>query len=442
MIHRFAHFELDAASHTLRARGELVELPPKAVELLALLVQRRGSVVTKSELMDALWPEGFVEEANLTQQVYLLRRAFRECGAGDPIETAPRRGYCFKAPIDSPRRREPLVRYLVAAAAAIVLVIAASSGGQRAVSAPLRGEALQAYTLGRYFFDLRSMNAMQRSIPYFRTAITLAPHNALGYAALADAYTELADFAHPCAQCPAWQRDAEHAARQAIATDPSSAEAHVAYGMIRRVFYNDDARAAREFRTALRIDPGNALANHWYGNMLIANGSAAEGIRRLRLAAAEEPISTTTYAWLARGYYYERRYDQAIRYARQALALEPTRLETIVLLGLAEEARGDLHSALHQFALAGRMGATRADTQALIAGVQAVMGRRQQSLASLHRIARQRNLDIYAQRDVAIALEIAGDKRGSQAALARIRYSSPLDRQLIAQDPHITSILH
>jgi hypothetical protein len=88
------------------------------------------------------------------------------------------------------------------------------------------------------------------------------------------------------------------------------------------------------------------------------------------------------------------------------------------------------------------MGATRADSQALIEGVQAAMGRRQQSLASLHRIARQRDLDIYAQRDVAIALEIAGDQRGSRAALARIRYRSTLDRQLIAQDPHITSLRH
>jgi tetratricopeptide (TPR) repeat protein len=128
--------------------------------------------------------------------------------------------------------------------------------------------------------------------------------------------------------------------------------------MVRHVFYDDDRTADVEFRTALAIDPKNALANEWYGNMLVAQGFAEEGVRHLQIAAAEQPIATATYAWMARGYYEERRYDQAVRYAREALAIEPTRLETIALLGLAQEAHGHAREAAAQFRIAGRNGAS------------------------------------------------------------------------------------
>ncbi len=387
MVYRFDKFELDTASVTLRVSGRLIDVPPKAVELLAVLVSREGAVVSKRELMDALWPDGFVEEANLTQHVYVLRRAFRQHGIADFIETVPRRGYDFKRPAEAAHRRSPLARYAAGLTAAVVLLFAGTANVSHDARAQLHGEALQAYTLGRYFFNLRSMAAMRRSVGYFRKVIALEPHNALGYAGLADSYTELADFARPCPECRVWASTAERISRQATAIDPSSAEAHIAYAMVLRIFDNDDTAAAREFHTALRLDPNNALANQWYGNFLIAQGFAEQGVRRLQIAAAQQPISTATYAWLARGCYYERRYDDAIRFARQALALEPTRLETTVLLGLAEEARGNGRDALREFRIAARMGNTIADTQALLAGVNATMGERGASLTTLHRLA-------------------------------------------------------
>ena len=71
--------------------GERVPLVPKSVDLLALLVQRAGEVVTREALMDALWPEVAVEEGNLTKLVFHLRKALGEAS----IETVPRRGYRF-----------------------------------------------------------------------------------------------------------------------------------------------------------------------------------------------------------------------------------------------------------------------------------------------------------------------------------------------------------
>lgn len=442
MVHRFADLVLDTASCTLRASNRFVDLPPKTVQLLAILVERADRVVTKTELMDALWPDGFVEESNLTQHVYLLRRALREHGCAAQIETAPRRGYRFKAAV-AEHRRAPWVRarWPAAIAGAFVLVlIAAASSISRPSAEPLSGDALQAYTMGRYFWNLRSVAGMERSVAYFRRTLALAPRSALGYAALADAYTELADFERPCAQCAGWRHNAERAASQALALDAASAEPHVAYAMVRRVFYDDERAAAAQFRMALAIDPHNALANQWYGNLLVAQGLAADGVRHLQIAAAEQPISTATYAWLARGYYEERRYDEAVRYAREALAIEPTRLETIVLLGLAQEARGRTREAAVQFQIAARNGASRDDVRALGAGDQAAMGERDAALATLRLLATRADLDIYAARDVAIGFALAGDGREAQTQLARTHFATPLDRELILHDPHISAL--
>jgi Tfp pilus assembly protein PilF len=391
--------------------------------------------------MDALWPDGFVEEANLTQHIYVLRRAFREHGAPEFIETAPRRGYRFCAPPEHRRvpRRVNVMRFFNTLAAGFVLLLIGSAAVFPS-SPPLTAEAMHAYTLGRYFWNLRSVSGMQQSIGYFQRTIRLAPHSPLGYAALADAYTELADFQAPCEECGAWRRGAEQWAVQALRLGPSSAEAHVAYGMVRRVFYGDEAAAAREFRAALQLDPRNALANQWYGNMLIAQGRTDEGVRRLQLASQEQPVATATYAWLARGYYYQHRYAQAAQYARQALALEPTRLETTVLLGLAEEARGNFWSARVEFQRARRLGAATTDVQALLAGVQAAMGRRN-ALSTLHSIAARRDLDVYTARDVVIGLALAGDVREARRSLSRMRYRTVLDRELIVHDPHISALL-
>lgn len=441
MMYRFAGFELDATSFTLRAGGHPVDLPRKAVETLAVLVGHNGVVATKAQLMDALWPDGFVEEGNLSQYIYLLRRTFRERGLHDVIRTHPRRGYSFECPSEAPRRRATQAWPLRYVAAVTAILCIAGAARLAAPGATLGGEALQAYSLGRYYWNLRSVAGMQRSVTYFERVIALAPKDPRGYAALADAYTELADLEAPCDACAQWGRDAKRLAVQALAVDDSSVEAHVAYGMAVRIFDNDDRTAAREFQRALARDPNDALANQWYGNLLIARGDVADGIAHLQLAATAQPISTATYAWLARGYYYERRYADAARYAREALALEPKRLETTVLLGLAEEARGEYAPALAEFTAASRLGVTPEDFTALRAGLAAAAGRRVAAVTVLGRLAMRRDLNDYAAGDVAIGFAIADDASAARAVLSRIRFHSRLASELLRQDPYIHGLM-
>ncbi len=98
-LYEFGPFRLDPRKRLLLRENEPVSLTPKAIETLIVLVENRGHVVSKDDLMKALWPDSFVEEANLSQNIFMLRKAL-----GDQekryILTVPGRGYQFVASVE------------------------------------------------------------------------------------------------------------------------------------------------------------------------------------------------------------------------------------------------------------------------------------------------------------------------------------------------------
>src|SRR5215469_18752452 len=94
----FGDFELDLAARSLTKSGTPVPLAPKTFDLLAMLVRRPGTLFSKREIIEELWPDTFVEEANLSFQVAALRKALGE-NSNRWIETVPKHGYRFNAPV-------------------------------------------------------------------------------------------------------------------------------------------------------------------------------------------------------------------------------------------------------------------------------------------------------------------------------------------------------
>jgi DNA-binding winged helix-turn-helix (wHTH) protein len=92
IVYEFGPFRLDTASYSLLRRGQKIDLRPKLYDLLKVLVEHRGRVVGKDELINLVWPDQIVEESNLTVSINALRRAL---GGAEYIETIPRRGYRF-----------------------------------------------------------------------------------------------------------------------------------------------------------------------------------------------------------------------------------------------------------------------------------------------------------------------------------------------------------
>lgn len=106
-IYEFEDFRLDAARLMLYKNEKPLALAPKVVETLVALVERRGEVVSKNELMERVWADSFVEESNLTQNIYLLRKAVGKTAKGEPlIESFRRRGYRFNGEIKSREKTE------------------------------------------------------------------------------------------------------------------------------------------------------------------------------------------------------------------------------------------------------------------------------------------------------------------------------------------------
>ena len=98
-IFEFGRCRLDTQKKFLWCEGQAVDLPRRAIEVLCVLVDGRGDVVTKDEIWRAVWNDSFVEETNLTHNIYLLRKAFKDLGEPDLIATVPRRGYRFSGAV-------------------------------------------------------------------------------------------------------------------------------------------------------------------------------------------------------------------------------------------------------------------------------------------------------------------------------------------------------
>ena len=100
--YEFGPFRLNPAEGQLLRNDEAVTLTPKAFEALVILVENQGHLIEKEDLMKALWPDTFVDEANLAHHVWRLRKALEDSkDGGRYIETVPKRGYRFVAPVKS-----------------------------------------------------------------------------------------------------------------------------------------------------------------------------------------------------------------------------------------------------------------------------------------------------------------------------------------------------
>lgn len=119
-FYEFGPYRVDTALCRLLRGDTPVSLPPKAFDLLLLLVTHPNRVVSKAELMQTLWPDTFVDEANLAQHVFTLRKALgRQPNGAAYIETVPRRGYSFAAALRETTGSGPRAELPPAIAAAV-----------------------------------------------------------------------------------------------------------------------------------------------------------------------------------------------------------------------------------------------------------------------------------------------------------------------------------
>src|SRR5258706_13251952 len=107
-IYTFGPFRFERDARILLRDGKIISLTPKVADLLLVLVEKSGQVVTKDELIQAVWPDTFVEESNLTSNISIVRKQLGiHPGGGEYIETIPKRGYRFVAAVGAGEDGEP-----------------------------------------------------------------------------------------------------------------------------------------------------------------------------------------------------------------------------------------------------------------------------------------------------------------------------------------------
>ncbi len=359
-IYEFGTFRLDVERLLLFHRNEAVPLGPKVVETLLALVEHPGEVLPKNELIERIWPEGYVEEANLAQNVYVLRKTLRALASIDAIETVPRRGYRFTLPVHlcervpavvAPARRSRWAAAIAGVATFAVLcsvVLVTFAATHRSTAVGLSTEGARLYEIGRYYWNLRTRPGIERSLDYFAQVIRTDPRDARGYAALADANAMMGDYQYGNQKPRVYFSRARSYARLALTLDPNSAEAHAALGLI-----DMDAHqltlAVTELQRAIALDPAYGPAHEWYGVALIQQGDLRAAFAQLQIAGDLDPLSVATNAWLGSAAYLDRRFDEAIAYSRQALDLSPQRPDALTTIGEAYEAEGNFTRAIEAY---------------------------------------------------------------------------------------------
>jgi DNA-binding winged helix-turn-helix (wHTH) protein/tetratricopeptide (TPR) repeat protein len=517
-IYEFGPYRLDPAEQLLLRNRKAIPLPPKVFATLLVLVQNSGRVVAKDELLEKVWPDSFVDESSLAQNISILRKALGEGpGAAKYTETVPKRGYRFVADVKTVSRsegksesRKPVLQnsfdpiggssisnrivvvlpfrrlhpqsnddgllglamadsiitslnvlkqltalptsvifkytgrksdpsvigrnlgaevvidgtvqqsnerirvtvQLIRVRGEIVLwsgkfdgrlsdlfalqdsiaeqvikVLVSIAGGVKQNNVKRRStesvEAYQHYIKGRFFWDKRTEDDLQKSIQYFQAAIDLDPDYALPYTGIADSYSILAEYLFlPPAEA---FRKATAAAERAVQADHKLAEAHSSLAEARFFGERDWVSAEAEFKLAIELDPNNAVTRHMYAWFLLTQEKLDEASEEFRRAREIDPLSLVYSTTIGLPFYYRRQYNRAIKLCHDVLEMNPDYKIANYYLGSALLHKGDFSEALVAFKKAYKAEQLQQIT-ALMGFTYAVMGKREAAMKELKKL--------------------------------------------------------
>jgi len=335
-LFRFGRFSLDENDRMLLCKGRRVPLAPKVLQTLLILLRHRGRVVEKTLLMQELWPDNFVEEGNLAQNIFALRRVLGET-ADNPhfIETVPGRGYRFVVAVDENRKTTQ--------------VSTARNGNTPIKTEPRRQQyaepdtAYKHYLKGRFFWSKCSKESLEKSLDCFHQAIALAPGYAAAYAGLADSYFRLSTSYWPPKDA---YPKAMEAVLKALELDETLAEAHAVLGIIKTRCDWDWIAARKAFERAIEINPDYPTAHQWYGNYFDSLGKFEDALREKGRALELDPLSLSINVSIGTTYWMMEKAPEALGKIYDALEMDKNFLPAVLQLGFVNELSGNLSQSI------------------------------------------------------------------------------------------------
>jgi len=206
-------------------------------------------------------------------------------------------------------------------------------------------EAYQLYLRGRFHWNKRNGEALEKSVDYFNQALAKDPSYALSYAGLADTWFSRGWYRYVVPK-EAYER-AKAAATRALELDSDLAEAHTILAAIKTTYDWDWSGAEKEFNLAIRLNPNYATAHQRYSLFLPITGRFSEAVAEAQKARDLDPLSLPANENLGDILYLARRYEEAEQQLRKTLELDPNYGVAHSTLSKVYEAKGLYEEALN-----------------------------------------------------------------------------------------------
>jgi TolB-like protein/Flp pilus assembly protein TadD len=269
-------------------------------------------------------------------------------------------------------------------------------------------EAYEAYLRGRYYFNQRTEDALNKSIANFQRAIGREPNYALAYCGLADAHA-LLGFRGSFPSKDALSH-AKAAALKAIELDDTLAEAHASRAFIAETLEWDWTTAEREYKRALELNAGDARAHHWYAGYLMYVGRFDEGIAEAKRARELDPLSLPVNNALAGRLLVAGRVDEALAQVRKTLEIDPHFAPAHQSLGWVYLNQGKHVEAIQEFQQALKLSGNETTDFTLDLGfAYAVAGKREEARRILAKLKQQHEKGLVPSGPIAILYGALGE---------------------------------
>lgn len=312
-------------------------------------------------------------------------------------------------------------------------------------------EAYQLYLKGRFYWNKRNEEAMQKSLVYFQQAIEKDPNFALAHSGLADAYILLgaSDASGAMSAHEALPR-AKAAALKALEIDETIAEPHVSLAHIKYYYDRNWVAAEQQYKRALELNPNHATAHQWYAIFLMSVGRFNDALAQAKRSQELDPLSlpiNMTSGWVLLN---ARRYEESAEQLSKTLEMDHSFILGHHRLGLVYEQQGKYDKAIEEFRQVVNLSGGKPLGIAALARAYALAGNRaeaEKGLAELRELSKKRFVSeasiamVYialGEKDLAFAWLDKADK-ARDALLARLGVDPRFDS--LRSDPRFKDML-
>ncbi len=308
-------------------RGEVLKLASKALDILTLLVENAGEVVTRDEIFGKVWGGALVEEGILSVYISKLRRVLGEGASERFIETVSGTGYRFIPSVDLVDENAP-------------------TNGHHPGPYDHLGhdsEAIRYYLKGKYFHEKRTTSDLHKAIACFEKSVAYDPTSVYPNIGIVESYLLLQGLDSIT------NEEAISKIKPILNVlndlDQDVDILHVMRGNVAMFLEWKFDEAEEHFKDALSINPNYLIAHYRYSELLVFSGRFEESIQNLPRIMQLDPFSIPTYIRISRLYYLMSMFDYARLYLKDAAELEPDHLEVLVILGVVLTELGEFAEA-------------------------------------------------------------------------------------------------